>query len=117
MEVSDPSLLGKDWLGHIQLDWRQIQHIHTSSLQKVLNRHKPVFEGGLGTMEWFKDKIYVDPIAHPRFIPARSDKVDKELDRLQEEGILELVEILEWAAPIVPILKQDKQSICICRDF
>ena len=98
-------------------------------------------------MEWFKHKIYVDSIVHPRFIPARSVpyalgyKVDKELDRLQEEGILELVEILEWAAPIVPIdrlqeegilelveilewaapivpiLKQDKQSICICGAF
>ena len=41
-------------------------------------------------MEGFKAKIYVDPSACPRFILARSvpyaprDKVDKELDHLQD---------------------------------
>ena len=88
VEGSGPSHLGRDWLGHIQFDWRQIHHIYTSSLQQVLDRQKPVFEGGLGTMEGFKDKIYIDQSARPRFIPARSvpyalgDKINKELDRL-----------------------------------
>ena len=68
-------------------------------------------------------KIYVDPDARPAFYPARSvpyalrDKVDMELDRLKEEGTLEPVEISEWAAPIVPVLKSDKQSVRICGDF
>ena len=33
------------------------------------------------------------------------------------EGTLEPVQFSEWAAPIVPVLKKDKQSICICGDF
>ena len=45
------------------------------------------------------------------------DKVEKELDRLVEEGTLEPVESSEWAAPIVAVLKQDKQSVRICGDF
>ena len=45
------------------------------------------------------------------------DKVDRELQRLQEQGTLEPVEIAEWAAPIVPVLKQDKASVRICGDF
>ena len=82
-----------------------------------------MFQEGLGTLKGFEAKIYVDPNAPPRFHPARSvpfalrDKVDKELQRLQDEGTLEPVEIAEWAAPIVTVLKQDKSSLCICGDF
>ena len=78
---------------------------------------------GLGTLKGFKAKIYVDPNAEPRFIPARSvpyalrDLVDKELTRLQEAGVIEPVEISEWAAPIVAVLKQDRKSVRICGDF
>ena len=42
---------------------------------------------------------------------------DKELQRLQRDGTIEPVEITEWAAPIVAVLKQDKQSVRICGDF
>jgi hypothetical protein len=36
---------------------------------------------------------------------------------LQEQGVLEPVEFADWAAPIVPVLKSDKQSVRICGDF
>lgn len=39
--------------------------------------------------------------------------VDKELQCLQDEGILELVEIADWAAPIVVVLKCNKTSVRI----
>ena len=105
VEGSGPSLMGRDWLSQIQLNWKQIHHIHTASLQAVLARYPAVFQKGLGTLNGYKAKIHVDPDAVPRFHRARSvpyairDKVDKELQRLQEEGTLEPVEIAEWAAP------------------
>ena len=123
VEGSGPSLMGRDWLSQIQLNWKQIHHIHTASLQAVLARYPAVFQKGLGTLKGYKAKIHVDPDAIPRFHRARSvpyairDKVDKELQRLQEEGTLEPVEIAEWAAPIVPVLKQDRASVRICGDF
>ena len=58
-------------------------------------------------------KIQVDPQAEPRFCRARSvpyalfNKVNPELDRLQKASIFESVEFSDWAAPIVPLLKQD----------
>ena len=120
---SGPTLLGRDWLSQIRLDWRRIHYVHSHSLQMVLGRYPSVFEDGLGTLRGFKAKIYVDPNAEPRFNPARSvpyalrDLVDKELTRLQQEGTLEPVEISEWAAPIVVVLKRDKKSVRICGDF
>ena len=120
---SGPALMGRDWLSHIQLDWRQINQVHNASLHSLLSRYPGVFQEGLGTLKGFKARIYVDPETPPRFNPARSvpyalrDKVEKELQRLQEEGTLEPVEFAEWAAPIVAVLKRDKNSIRICGDF
>jgi hypothetical protein len=43
-------------------------------------------------------------------------KVEKELDRLQQCGILEPVERSEWGTPIVPIAKKDG-SFRLCGDY
>ena len=43
--------------------------------------------------------------------------MEKELQRLQEEGTLEPVDMAEWAAPTVPVLKRDKSSVRVCGDF
>ena len=43
-------------------------------------------------------------------------RTDRELDRLVGEGILQPVERSEWAAPIVPIVKDDG-DIRICGDY
>ena len=41
------------------------------------------------------------------------NKVDVEIDRLLSEKIIEPVEISEWAAPVIPILKKD-ETIRLC---
>ena len=70
-----------------------------------------------------KAKISVDPGAQPRFCKAHPVPyavrmiVDAELDRLQQEGIIELVQFANSAAPVVPVVKQDKTSLCRCVNF
>ena len=67
--------------------------------------------------------MLVDPDAVPRFFKPRAipyalrDRVEDELKRLQDEGIIEPVPFSDWAAPIVPIVKADKKSVRICGDF
>lgn len=45
------------------------------------------------------------------------EAVEDELERLVKEGTLEPVDYAEWAAPIVTVLKSDRESIRICGDF
>ena len=45
------------------------------------------------------------------------EKAEAELIRLQEEGTLEPIQVSDWAAPIVPLIKSDKSSLRICGDF
>ena len=54
---SGPSLLGRDWLSHVQLDWQQINQVYNASLHSVLSRYPGVFHEGLGTLKGFKAKI------------------------------------------------------------
>ena len=38
VESDGPTLLGRDWLSQIKLDWRQIHHVHSPNLQSLLSR-------------------------------------------------------------------------------
>lgn len=64
----------------------------------------------------------MNPTAQPRFHKPRAvpyalkAKIEKELDRLIQQGVIEPIEFSEWAAPIVPVLKKDG-SIRICGDY
>ena len=65
-------------------------------------------------------KIPVDR-GQPQVLPSSScfictdQKVDQELQRLEQQGIIEPVQSSGWAAPIVPVMK--KESVRICGDF
>jgi hypothetical protein len=43
-------------------------------------------------------------------------KVEKELDRLEQEGVIFKVPTSDWATPIVPIAKKSG-DVRICRDL
>lgn len=92
--------------------------MHNASLLAVLARYPGVFQEGLGTLKG-KAKIYVDPDTPPKSNPARSVPFalrDKDASRKRVYTI-ESVECVEWAAPIVTVLKQDRNSVRICGDF
>ena len=120
---SGPSLLGRDWLKKLKMDWQQINHMHLKTLHDLLEEHKVVFEESLGMLNGFKAKNFVDPSVSPRFCKARSVPysmqilVDEKLDQLVKEKVIEPVEYADWAAPIVPVLKSDKKTVRICGDF
>jgi len=118
-----PSLLGRDWLAQFRLDWHTIHQLHNTPLQEIFESHQELFRDELGTLRGYKAKIFVDANVKPRYCKARTvpysmrSLVEKELDRLIQEGILEPVQFANWAAPIVPVLKSDKASVRICGDF
>ena len=120
-----PSLLGKNWMTKIRLNWNKLVHkvqVEDYTLDAVLQKHPDVFKERLGLVKDYSAKIHVDPSSSPRFCKAKPVayafrvKVNAELDRLQQEGIIEPVEFSEWAAPIVPVIKSNG-SLRICGDY
>ena len=70
-----PSLLGRDWLMTLKLDWTQLcaNHVCSSlSLQGILDEHSSVFDSKLETLNDTTVTIRLDPTAQPRFCKART---------------------------------------------
>ena len=119
-----PSLPGRDWLGRLRLDWKEIRMLNVTPdmLEAVLDKYSNLFKDELGTISGATAKLHVSPGVKPRFHRPRSipyalrSRVDQELDRLVSEGTLEAVQFSEWAAPIVPVVKRDG-SIRVCGDY
>lgn len=118
-----PSLLGRNWLNRLQLDWQEIFVIsQPDSLSGVVHRHQAVFKQGLGMIKGHKADIRVKSDSRPIFCKARPvpyairDSVGKELERLEKDGVIKRVESSEWASPIVCVPKRNG-SIRICGDF
>ena len=106
----------------IKLDWCAINHVTSQVYKKVVDKYPEVFKDELSTLRGTTAKIHVDSQATPKFFKPHSvpyilrEMVEKELDRLLNEGIIEPVQFSDWAAPIVPIVKEDGR-IRICGDY
>lgn len=118
-----PSLLGRDWLDKLPLDWREIFRMQSGeNLPLILARHAEIFTAGQGTLRGVKVKLYVDEEVQPKFCKARSvpfalrQRVEEELERLERDGIIEPIQFSDWAAPIVPVMKRDGK-VRICGDY
>ena len=111
-----PSLLGRDWLQHLVLNWREIKAVSkhdVGSLEYLLEKYGDLFKDKLGTITSFQAELHVKPEDRPNFFKPRSvpyalrGPIEEELDRLEREGIVDKVTHSEWATPLVAVLKPD----------
>ena len=117
--------MGRDWLGQfdVSLGKGKVNKLQASKqLQEVLDKHSVVFDNDLGCMQGMTVNLPVDNNVNPKFFKPRSvpyvlkPKVEAELTRLENLGIISPVKFSKWAAPIVPVLKKDG-SLRICGDY
>ena len=118
-----PSLMGRDVLQKIKLDWSSICTITSpKKAQRILDKFSDVFEEGLGEMNTFTASLQLKPGATPRFVKARpvpfaiKQAIEQELDRLEEAGIVEKVTHSKWASPVVPVPKPNGR-LRLCGDY
>ena len=87
---SGPTLLGRNWLNSINLDWPMINNIATEKYTHLLKKYSQVFD-------------------------LITELINNEIDRLLAEGIIMPVTHSDGAAPVVPVVKADKK-IRLCGD-
>ena len=114
VEGSGPSLLGRDWLLKINLDWKSLNLYHIENvmmppkLNNLLAKHMQIFENELGLIKSIKAKIHLDTSCQPRFCKPRSipyalcDRVETVLERLTKAGVIEATEFSDLGCTYCP---------------
>ncbi len=123
VQGNQPSLLGRNWLEKLQINWREVKKLsHSTKLEALLAKHLGLFQGGLGKMKRVKARIHMKPDVMPKFhrprpVPfALRPRVEEERQRLVEQGTIEPVRHSDWATPIMAIVKPDR-TVRVCRDY
>ena len=82
-----PSLLGRNWLKSIKLDWKEIKHVTVQAkLDFLLDKYSVLFRNELGTMSGIEAKLSVKSDAVPKFCRARpvpyalKEAIEKDLE-------------------------------------
>ena len=119
-----PNLLGRNWIQGLDMETSVlVNHVTVKpSCQAEVERFPKLFSADLGHVKSFPVTLHVEADCRPKFYKARTvpyalrSKVDAELQRLEDEGIIEPVKHSVWAAPIVPVLKANG-SLRVCGDY
>lgn len=136
-------LMGRDWIRDLEVvikipnqsrpsNERSIDSGHRSfcslaeEKSKVVNelyqKFPEVFTDKLGCYQGEPAKLVLKDNAVPKFLKPRpipfslKSKVEAEIDRLVEIGILTPISNSEWGSPVVPIIKKSGE-IRLCADF
>uniref|UniRef100_A0A3Q2EGN4 Gypsy retrotransposon integrase-like protein 1 n=1 Tax=Cyprinodon variegatus TaxID=28743 RepID=A0A3Q2EGN4_CYPVA len=117
-----PALMGRDWISQLKLDWSQVNRVAPETVEDVCAQYASVFNPELGKLKGIKAKLHVAPEAVPKFHKPRNvpyalkEAVERELTKLEAEGVISPINYSEWAAPIVCIPKKD-DSVRLCGDY
>lgn len=116
-------LLGRDWFEDLGISVHGVFGIDGRNTPMNLYEQFPnVFGGKLGQFRGKAIKLELNEGTTPIFLKYRQvpfalkPAVEKELDKLVQQGVLESTEYSEWATPLVPIRKSDGQ-IRLCGDY
>ena len=127
-----PPLLGRAGMTKIHLDWKNlfspsygqfvVEQDNNERIEHLKERYAGIFKPELGTVKGVTAKLHLKDNAKPVFQKPRPvsyalrPAVEKELKKMEDEGIIEPVEVSNWATPIVCVPKTDG-SVSVCSDY
>ena len=109
-------------MSSLKLDWAQLHRLQVDPVQQLLTKYSQVFQRGVGIILGYQADIKLKEGTKPTFKKCRSvayalqPTLEAELQRLQEEGIIEPVQTSPWATPLVVVPKANGK-IRVCGDY
>ena len=127
-----PPLLGRAWMTKIRLDWKNllspsngqfvVEPDNDERIVRLNERYAEIFKPELGIVKDVTAKLHFKDNVKPVFQKARPvpyalrPAVEKELKKMEDKGIIEPVEVSNWATPIVCVPTTDG-SFRVCGDY
>lgn len=128
------ALLGRQWIRGLQIELNRIDRKTVSnstsnsthminSVEDIFQKFPNVFEEKIGCVPNCQVQLQLRPNAKPVFTKERSvpyalqEKVEKELDSLEAQGIISPVPTSDWGSPLVCIPKPDGKNVRLCVDY
>ena len=99
----------------------QVHNTH-SALDALLRCYSSIFQDGPGHCHKLKVHLTLKADAQTKFCKSRllpfsiKPAVERDLERQIHNGVLQRVEYLEWATPVV-VLPKPSKAVRICSDF
>ena len=99
-----------------------IERINAIGIDDITKEFSELFKNELGTVQFCKAHIELRPGATPKFYKPRpvpfalKEKVEKDLQRLQDLGVIEPIMRSDWAAPLV-VAPKPNGNVRLCGDF
>lgn len=117
-------ILGRNFLKQFKIKNLEIYNVMHGKeiLKNLISSFEDLFSEKLGLLKNVKVSLDTVGNVQPVFVKARKipyalvESVEKELKKLESDGIIEKIETTEWGTPLVPILKENGQ-IRICADY
>jgi len=119
-------LMGREWIRQLGVQLTDTVFTLSSSTENELHKILREYENGLDPsctkIKQLQARLTLKENAKPIFLKARKvpfkiiPLVEREIDRLVKDGILQETSAAEWATPVVPVLKKDN-SVRLCGDF
>ncbi|UYV85054.1 hypothetical protein LAZ67_X004411 [Cordylochernes scorpioides] len=124
-EPNRPVLLGTIWIKCLPAKFLKFLDINLvqETCSSLVNKFAEVFStSNVGVIKDHKAHLILRKDANPRFFRARNvphvmrNAIEKELENLEAQGVITKIERSDWAAPIVPIMKENGH-VRICGYF
>ena len=115
-----PTLLSKNWLRHIKLAWGEILSVSNENpisaegqLSNLLSKYHDLFTDGYEGMKGLEAHITMKSNVKPIFVKAPrvpyvlKVQVEKELDKLETNGVIKKTDKSSWGSSVVLVPKSD----------
>lgn len=116
-------ILGRNWFKAMGIALHGVHNVTKElRLDDVLKEYSEVFDSTLGCYRGPPVKFELIEGARPVALPPRNLPmalrlpVEKELPKLEPQGVLTRMEYSDWATPIVPV-KKTEAEIRVCGDY
>ena len=128
-----PTLFGRSWLRTMHVDISSLVSCHANSVeaadlvteaQELIKKYPNLTKEGIGKIPSTEMKLHFE-VQNPKPVYCRARPVaqalipliDRELDLLESSGVVERVNVSDWAHPVVVVPRAQGKKVRICGDF